>query len=170
MIGEIRLKKRENLFDIFENLYYYNNIMSAKIIASQVKPCNGTGYLELFVFTDRGATPIEGAKVTLYARKDEGSSAPLMTLYTEDKPIVLELPVAHPEGTLIQGPEYCFTTYNLLIEKEGYYTISVFNIRLFPGIKTQFNYNLNSVLPGVPYKQETIAIPPHPRDLVIPEM
>ncbi len=167
MIGEISLRNKKNIFDIYENLYCYNNLKPSNIIASQVTPCTGTGYLELFVFTDRGTVPIEGAKVTIFAKKDEGNSAPLMTLYTETKPLVIELPVANPLGTLIQGPEYCFSTYNMLIEKDGYYSINVLNIRLFPGIKAQFNYNLNSVMPGVPYKQETIAIPPHPRDIVI---
>ena len=79
----------------------------------------------------------------------------------------MELPVAHISGELIQGPEYFFTLYDMMIEKEDYNSINVLNIRIFPGIRTQFNYNLNPVKPEEPYKQETIAIPPHPRDLIL---
>lgn len=162
------MRNKKNLFDIYDNLHCYNNLSFNDVVASQVEPCKETGFLELFVFTDRGIVPVEGAKVTIFAKKDEGNSSPLMTFYTGSTPIVIELPMAHPEGTLIEGPEYCFTTYNMLIEKEGYYSINVLNIRLFPGIITQFNYNLNSLQPGIPYRQETIAIPPHPRDTVAP--
>lgn len=133
---------------------------------SEVPVNTDVGYIELFVFTDQGRVPVEGANVTFYARKGEVNTVPVKKVTTEVNPIIIELPVAHPSGTLIKGPEYYFTTYDMTIEKEGYYSITVLNIRMFPGITTQFSYNLNRTLPGVPNRQETIAIPPHPRDII----
>lgn len=39
---------------------------------------------------------------------------------------------------------------------------------MFPSITTEFNYNLNRILPGLPGRQETIAIPPHTKDITGP--
>lgn len=169
--GEIYVKRNyNNIYENYKNyLYSYNypNINNIfNINANEVPVNTEVGYLELFVFTDRGQVPIEGADITIYARKGEVNAVPVMRIVSEINPITIELPVAHPLGTLIKGPEYYFTTYNMTIEKEDYYAITVNNIRMFPGITAQFSYNLNRVLPGVPGRQKTIAIPPHPRDIV----
>lgn len=146
--------------------YYYPNMCyRPDIIMSEIPVSTGNGYIRLYVFTDQGRVPIEDAVVTIYARQGEVNEVPVKRILTESKPITIELPVADPAGTLIKGPEYYFTTYNMTIEKEGFYSISVQNIRMFPGVTTEFNYNLNRILPGLPGRQETIAIPPHPQDI-----
>lgn len=164
---------KHNYNSIYENyknyLYSYNypNINNIfNINANEVPVNTEVGYLELFVFTDRGQVPVEGATITIYARMGEVNEVPVLKALSEKNPITLELPVAHPLGTLIKGPEYYYTTYNMTIENPGFYAITVKNIRMFPGITAQFGYNLNRVLPGVPGRQETIALPTHPRDIV----
>ncbi|WMJ76333.1 MULTISPECIES: hypothetical protein [unclassified Sedimentibacter] len=124
------------------------------------------GFLELSIFTNNWNTPVKNAQITFYVKNGE-AAVPIKSIIYESEPILVELPVAHISGELIQGPEYFFTPYDMMIEKEDYNSINVLNIRIFPGIRTQFNYNLNPVKPEEPYKQETIAIPPHPRDLIL---
>ncbi len=133
---------------------------------SEVPVSNSVGYIDLYIFTDRAKDPVEGAKVVFYVRKGDVNTVPVKEVITKKVPTKVELPVANSLGTLIKGPEYYYTTYNMTIEKEDYYSITVLNIRVFPGITTQFTFNLNPVVPGVPGKQETISIPPHPRDMV----
>lgn len=91
-----------------------------------------------------------------------------MTLITATNPATIELPVAHSLGTLIRGPEYFFTTYNLTIRAQGYSPVTVLNIRVFPGITE----NLDIILYDVPPRSETITekiidIPPHSRDALL---
>jgi len=164
----IRLQNyNKKLFDKYSNFFYPYRFYEHNVFMNEVPVSTDVGYIELFVFTDQGRVPIKGAYVTFYARKGDVNKVPVKRVSTETNPIIVELPVAHPKGTLIRGPEYYFTTYDMTIEKEGYYSITVLNIRMFPGITTQFSYNLNRVLPGTPGRQETIAIPPHPRDEII---
>ncbi len=163
------LDNNKNLFDKYNCFYSYNfpNIYYKTDIYMNEVPVNtDVGYIELFVFTDRGLVPVEGAEVTFYVRRGEDDRVMVKKIITESNPIIVELPIAHPLGTLIRGPEYYFTAYDMTIEKEGYYGINVLNIRMFPGITVQFNYNLNRALPNVPGRQETFSIPPHPRDIV----
>lgn len=164
------MKRNYNIYEKYKNyLYSYNypNINDLNSIKVSEVPVNSEkGNIELFVFTDRGQLPVEDAEITIYARQGEVNQVPVMKVSSQSIPFTVELPVAHPSGTLIKGPEYYFTTYNLTIEKPDYYAITVKNIRVFPGVTAQFSYNLNRILPGVPGKQETIAIPTHPRDVV----
>lgn len=134
------------------------------ISVNEVPVSNAAGYIDLYVFTDRAKDPVENAKVVFYVRRGEVNTVPVKEVTTKKEPIKVDLPVAHPMGTLIKGPEYYYTTYNMTIEKEEYYSITVLNIRVFPEVTTQFSFNLNPVIPGVPGEQETISIPPHPRD------
>lgn len=157
------------IFEKYPNLYSYNypNINLSSVYYSNNIPVNSeVGSLELFVFTQRGQVPVEGAEITIYARRGEVNQVPVTKVMSEINPFIVELPVANPMGTLIRGPEYYFTTYNMTIEKPGFYAITVKNIRIFPGVTAQFSYNLNQILPGVPDRQETISIPSHPRDVV----
>lgn len=167
--GEIYVKNYICIYDKYKNnKYNFNNsnISNTDYVASNELAVNTeVGYIELFVFTDRGQVPVEDAVITIYARRGEVNEVPVLKVRSQMNPFKVELPVAHPLGTLIEGPEYYFSTYNLTIEKPGFYSITVKNIRLFPGVTVQFSYNLNRLLPGVSDRQETIAIPPHPRDV-----
>jgi hypothetical protein len=146
--------------------YGYPGTNYTGLIPNEMEVNHDIGYLELFVFTDRGATPVERATITIYARQGEVNEVPVEKIISTKDPVTVALPVAHPKGSLIEGPEYYYTTYNMTIEKPDYYAITVKNIRIFPGVTAKFSYHLNRVLPGVPGRQETIAIPSHPRDVV----
>ena len=125
------------------------------------------GYIELFVFTERGRVPVEGALVTVYARRGPSDAIPIRTLRTESYPLTIELPVAHPVGALIRGPEYYFSTYNITIQAVGFSPVRILNIRIFPGITENIDVNLYEVSSGVfPIPEIIIDIPPHPRDSV----
>ncbi|WP_313340328.1 hypothetical protein [Sedimentibacter sp.] len=150
---------RLNNKNLYPNFYIKSN-------AAEKKASNGTGFIELFVFTERGKEPIPDAVVTIYARTGNISAIPVKRLVTLINPITFDLPVAHPQGVLIEGPEYYFTTYNMKIEAEGYFTINVLNIRMFPNVTTSFDYNLNLSTPGLPAQEIYNYIPPHPRDLL----
>jgi len=149
-----------------KNLYPDFHIKLNKSEVLEKKASNGTGKIELFVFTERGKEPIPDAIVTIYARIGNRSSVPVKRLITTVNPITFELPVAHPQGILIEGPEYYFTTYNMKIEAKDYFTVNVLNIRMFPGITATFDYNLNHSTPGLPEQEIYNYIPPHPRDIM----
>lgn len=164
----------KNLFDKYNNYFYNYNFPNiyykTDIYMNEVPVNTDVGYIELYVFTERGLTPVEGAEITFYVRRGDEDRVKVKEIISEINPIIVELPIAHPSGTLIRGPEYYFTTYDMVIEKEGYYGINALNIRMFPGITAQFNYNLNRALPNVPGRQETFSIPSHPRDIIVDQL
>lgn len=143
-----------------------NNINNNIFMNQQQVPVSQeSGYIELFVFTERGRVPIRDATVTVYARQTALIGTPIQTLTTTENPITIELPVAHPSGTLVRGPEYFFTTYNITISDEGYSPVTILNIRIFPGITENIDINLIEIIPGtLPIPEKIINIPPHPRD------
>jgi len=156
-----------NVNDIYPDYHIIlNKLKSASTVPNEAKPSVGIGYIELYVFKNRGTDPVPDAIVTVYARIGEEEAVPVKTFPTTTNPITFELPVAHPSGTLIRGPEYFFTTYNMQIEAEGYYLVNVLNIRMFDGITTNFDINLIEASPGEAVQEKIIYIPPHPRDVM----
>ncbi len=129
---------------------------------------NKVGYLNIFVFTGKEQTPISNATVTVSVRKGETLEIPIMRFITSTNPILVQIPIAYSPDTLIMGPEYAFSTYNLRVEAAGYYITRILNIRMFPGIVTDFNIGLipttESSLAGS--GEQIINIPPHPRDVI----
>lgn len=156
-----------NVNDIYPDYHIIlNNLKTCSTVPTEVEPSDGIGYIELYVFKSRGKEAVPDATVTVYARVGEENAVPIKTFVTTTNPITLDLPVAHPSGTLIQGPEYYFTTYNLEIQADGYFLVNVLNIRMFPGITTNFDINLIEFVPGGPVQERVIYIPPHPRDVI----
>lgn len=137
------------------------------IINSEVPINTESGFMELYVTKNVGKDVATGAVVTIYARQGDAFHFPVEKFLIASNPTLIELPIAHKLGNLIKGPEYYFTTYNLTIESEGYYRVVTLNIRLFPGIKATFFYNLNKIIQGVPVDEKVTNIPPHPRDELI---
>lgn len=88
---------------------------------NEVPVNKGTGYLELYVYKNRQNEPMTDAIVTIYARQGEVNAVPIIKVPTTNSPTVIELPVAHPLGTLIKSPEYYFTAYNMTIDAEGFF-------------------------------------------------
>lgn len=158
-------------YNKIENYICYNNyknkISNYNVFINEVPVNQDVGYIQLYVFRERGRVPIPNAEVTIYARQTALVGILIKTLETTVNPITIELPVAHPSGNLITGPEYRFTTYNMTITTDGYSPVSIVNIRIFPGITENFDINMIEVIPGVlPIPEKIINIPPHPRDLI----
>ncbi len=143
-----------------------NNDLDFVISANKVPISNDVGYIEINITKNLGQEIATDAVLTIYVNQN-GNQIPVVTLSPTENPTLIELPIAHPSGTLVEGPEYYFTPYNLTIENEGYYRIITQNIRLFPNVKAAFFYNLNKIVTGQPGHEEIIIIPPHPRDVLI---
>lgn len=154
--------------DGYSNNKYYANKYSNNIFMNELQiPVNrDEGYIEIFVFAERGQYAIPGALVTIYARRDN-NPVPIYNVSTENYPIRIALPVAHPVGTLIRGPEYYFTTYDVTVEAVGFAPYRVDNVRLFEGITTKLDINMLEVIQGqYPIPEVLVDIPPHPRDAI----
>jgi hypothetical protein len=158
--------RKLSLYNSGNSMNNYNNYNSVNIANQQVPVNQEDGYVELFVFTERGQFPVPGALVTIYARQQDGD-VPIKRLTTQSYPVTIILPVANPFGSLIRGPEYYFTTYNMTIEAEGFSIVRVLNLRIFPRITENFDINLYQIPEGSTLIPEKIIdIPPHPRDIV----
>ncbi len=124
------------------------------------------GFLEIFIFTERGQYAIPGAAITIYV-KQENDIVPVYNVTSESYPIILSFPVAHPIGALIRGPQYYYTTYNITIEANNFAPCRVNNLRLFEGITTKLDVDMFELVPGqYPVPEKIINIPTHPRDIV----
>ena len=127
-----------------------------------------TGYLTVGVFTALGALPVENAVVTVYHSLENGDVDTHAQLITDANGRVpdIELPVLQDPSVTSR---YYFTNYNLRVMANNYYTVNVLNIRIFPGIKTNYRIDMIPVIAGetgtVP--EQTFIIPPSPLDLPI---
>ncbi|WP_312811513.1 hypothetical protein [Sedimentibacter sp.] len=162
-----------NIFNKMPQVYQ-NNIYSAnkypdnKVFMNEFQvPVNrNTGFMEVFVFTDRGEFAVPGALITIYARQ-ENNDIPVFNTPTGNSPIIVRLPVAHPLGSLIRGPEYYFTTYDITVDAANFAPYRCNNIRLFEGITTKFNVDMLRLVPQqYPLPENVVNLPPHPRDEV----
>jgi len=152
---------------------YNHNIYSAnkndnRIFMSEFDvPINSDeGFLEIFIFTERGRYAIPGAEITIYARQ-ENSLIPIYNTISENYPKIISLPVAHPSGALIRGPQYYYTTYYVNIQADDFAPCRVNNLRLFEGITTKLDVDMFEIIPGqYPIPEKIINIPTHPRDIV----
>jgi hypothetical protein len=127
-----------------------------------------TGFMRLNIVKQTDKTPVSNATITIYVTDGLNRDIPIMHLITTINPIRIELPMANELGTLIVGPEYNFSTYNLKVDAFGYFSKNIYNIRLFPNTTTDFDIELISVteLKPKPLIEERFNLPPHPRDVV----
>ncbi len=142
------------------NAYKNSNV---GVFINEIPVSSDSGYIEIHITKDLGRALATDAILTIHVNQN-GNRIPIRRLSPTQNPTLIELPIAHPMGTLVRGAEYYFTPYDLTIENEGYYRIMTQNIRLFPNIKAMFFYNLNQIIPGIPNHEEITIIPPHPRD------
>nr|WP_312578602.1 hypothetical protein [Sedimentibacter sp.] len=147
------------------NYNYCNTKLNNDAYINRVPVNSDVGYIELYITQRLGTEFPTNAVVTIYVRHED-NQIPVKNFVVTTNPTIIELPVANPQGTLIEGPEYFFTPYDLTIESEGYFKISTLNIRLFPKITTRFYYNLNEIMQNEPYKEEVINLPTHPKDIL----
>lgn len=145
------------------NNYEYGNYVYKN--SNEVPVSNEYGFIEIHITKNLATEIATDAVLTIYVNQN-GNQIPVVRLSPIQNPTTIKLPIANPAGTLIEGPEYYFTPYNLTIESEGFYRIVTQNIRLFPNITSVFFYNLNEIISGSPNHEQITIIPPHPRDII----
>jgi hypothetical protein len=122
-----------------------------------------TGFVDVSVNTALGALPVKDAIVTLYVTDQEGNQEALYHLVTDisGKVPKMSLPVIYNPQDPTESRAYFFTTYNLRIQRIGYYTQNIIDVRVFPNTTTRFTVTL------IPIKQDSVE-DEEERTLVIP--
>lgn len=129
------------------------------------------GYVNIFIYTGEDYRPLNNAIVTVYVRRNPEIELPILRMITTINPILIQLPIAYNPETLIRGPEYFFSTYNISIDADGYYPVKILNVRMFPRVSTSFYVKMTEISDDK-YEskyENVIYIPPHPRDKVLYE-
>jgi 5-hydroxyisourate hydrolase-like protein (transthyretin family) len=125
---------------------------------TQISEENGT--LSVGVFTALGALPVENASVIVYRILDGGQeqSYSQQTTDSSGKVADITLPVIQEP---LDTSKYYFTTYNMRVIAQNYYTVNVLNFRIFPGIKTNYKVDMIPVVAGeTGAPEQTYIIPP----------
>lgn len=119
-----------------------------------------TGTLSVGVFTALGALPVENASVIVYKILEGGEEQSYSQQTTDSSGKVQDvlLPVIHDP---LDTSKYYFTTYNMRVIAQNYYTVNVLNFRIFPGIKTNYKVDMIPVVAGeTGAPEQTYIIPP----------
>ena len=132
-----------------------NNILH---IQGDVPPgYSETGFLIVRVYTARGGIPIEGALVTIsYA--DAGQPSPHAVLTTDQSGKTPTIALATPPRSLSLTPEDTsvypgvlpYALYNIEIAREGFYTLTDINVRIFAEITAIQDADLIPRAEGLP--------------------
>jgi hypothetical protein len=143
------------------NIYQSNNNM--------LEDQDSFGFVRIQTIDRLTGENLPNATIIIYVTDGVSRDIPIMHLITTLNPVRIELPMANVLGTLIVGPEYDFSTYNLRADAFGYFSNVVNNIRLFPGVTTNFTIGMVPVTSPQeePVIEERLDIPPHLRDVVI---
>lgn len=103
---------------------------------------SGIGTLVVQVYTSKARIPVEGAAVLVTCQNQEGAEE-LVTLQTTDasgftKPILLATPVrGESTSPLPSGSdEIPYTTCSVWAEHEGFLSMHIEGVQIFPGIQT----------------------------------
>ena len=99
----------------------------------------GLGYMIVRVTTARGAIPLGGALVTVsnYAPEFESGRGDVIAVYKTDSSGVTEkfaLPAPPRALSMSPGNGKSYQTYNISVEKDGYYSQNYINAPVFDGI------------------------------------
>lgn len=120
------------------------------------------GFIDVRVVENLGDAPVEGVKVTLYSKENNRNVA-LMDYVTDKngKIELIKVPVAFDRDNPSMDSEYYYTSYDLRIEKEGYFSVRVLNIQVFPDTTVNFDINITEVPESAsyPFEEEIIEIP-----------
>ena len=97
------------------------------------------GYMIVRVTTARGAIPIEGALVTVtnYVESTGLGRGDVISVHKTDRSGITEkisLPTPPRSLSMSPGNGKGYTTYNVSVAKEGYYTQNYINAPVFEGI------------------------------------
>ena len=114
--------------------FYEPSTTTAAISEGKAEPASGggTGSLIVQVTMANGAVPIPGATVTI--SESDGEVKTVQTTDISGRTPGFEL--STPSLALSQSPGGAapYTTYNIRIEKPGFYTREFLNVAVFPGI------------------------------------
>lgn len=117
---------------------------------------NGTGFLEVSVFSDQTKEPISGAEVSIYkfivrGVYGEAGDEELIVAYITDengKVPIIELPVIHEVEVNNGKTDFSRIQYHMNIKASGYNTVTVINMEIFRDQTLVFNVNLAPDIPG----------------------
>jgi len=158
--------------------WYYQNLINRNIkdynciISNDLKKYNAKtletdqthqyGYLNVHVSNPDGA-PISNAIVSLFILDRFKGETPVQAARTNEEGNILNLTVPVEYNiTYDTGANYYLTSYNLRVDVYGYYSYQVNNIRIYPGIATNFNvilYPITLNIPGINLEQR-VQLPP----------
>lgn len=129
----------------------------------QVSP-DETGYVNVSAFTALGALPIKDAKVSIYTWNEQEEEKLVRSVMTDEngKAPIIELPVLLNQGST--SPEGR-TEYHLVVDADGYHTVIIINVEVYPGITNQFSVNLEPIPRGGQRGDQTINIPIQDKNL-----
>lgn len=132
--------------------------IAKNIIVKKMETTGETGFVNVNVFTALGALPVNNANVSIYTWNEEEGETLIRSVTTNasGNAPVIELPVMLGQG--MASPEGR-TEYHLAVEAEGYHTIIIINVEVYPDIRNQFNVNLTPIPRGEQSRDETISIP-----------
>jgi 5-hydroxyisourate hydrolase-like protein (transthyretin family) len=159
-----------NFFNIYSTpkTYTAKNMMVKTLETPSQPPAETpeseeTGTLAVRVFTALGALPVENASVVVYRTiNGEEQSYAQQTTDSSGKIEDILLPVIKDP---METSQYYYTTYNLRVLAENYYTVNVLNFRIFPSIKTDYKVDMIPVVAGeTGAPEQTYIIPPSPID------
>ncbi len=159
------MRKKNN----FCNKKIYINNENSLEVNNQQPPFTSQptiGFLAVGVFTALGALPVKNASVTVYSLNENIEEIVIHHRITDESGRVpdMDLNVFYDPKNPFVSQEFYFTTYNLRVQAQNYYSQNIQNFRVFPGVKTNLKINLIPLIEGDEY-QENIVIPPSPIDV-----
>ncbi len=101
-------------------------------------PQNSTGMLAVQVFIADRAIPVEDANVIISKQLPEGGEELIRILKTDASGTTetVELPAPPEANSLAPGNSEKFYTYNIRVDRMGYYTVENMNVPVFAGNKS----------------------------------
>ena len=125
---------------------------------------NANGYMEIGVYTALGALPVENATVTIFRNAPDGREIVLTYFKTgiDGQTTVLEVPVEYNPNDPNMDPENYYSTYNVRVSADNYYTVNVVDVQVYPKTKSLLNISLIPVANGEPLDSPgfEVIIPP----------
>lgn len=135
---------------------------------TQELPQPETGYINVAVYTALGALPVRDAVVTVYTIDENGDENALYHVVSDmnGRVPMMEVPVTYDPDDPLQSEEFYFSTYNMRVQAIGYYTTNIIDLRVFPGVATNYRVILIPVMQGGSEEEsQTFVIPPTTVDI-----
>ena len=127
-----------------------------------------TGTLTVRVFTSRAQLPVEGATVAVTQRGRGGRHRVLSVQQTDrdgaTRPIVIPTPTVR-ESTVPNGGAVPYARCDVWVEHEGYELALIENVQIFPGEVSLQQVELEPLVRGEGWTQQTQVRPIPPQSL-----